>query len=316
MEASLRREIAELKRLRTLEADRAPAQMHTQHPCQECARKAGEIDNLRQELARLHAELTSFQSRFDTLEDEMKTLKFELTRSLSTGATREENLYVLQAALDQTRLDHTTELNEQSTREEARVRTVTFALEGKIRMANARAQELERTIAALRTARPEGKHFSRAPSYASQETQQWDIFGDDAKDYDAGSWTDPTYVHHQPHASPKLFTGTHTQTRTSTATASTTTAQAQPRDDGGRPPRRPNDGGGAYGGGGGGGQAPAPGRRTNDYDPRRDGDKQDGPNGPGGPATTEVTITTNTTTTLDVPAAAPTTRQLLRTTPN
>ena len=92
--------------------------------------------------------------------------------------TREDHLRSLQTELDQTRLDHTKDRNEQDSRNEARIRTMTFACEGQVSNAHLRTETLEKTLAEMRAANYE-KPRTKAPSYASHDTQQYDIFGAD-----------------------------------------------------------------------------------------------------------------------------------------
>ena len=169
--------------------------------------------------------------------------------------------------------------------DEQRRRTTTFAHEEQVKRLRLRIDTLERERGEQQETRQSKQH-----SYASRDTEQYDIFGNDGmddydEDYDeddphfGGDWTEPVRVDHRPKPTPKVFAG---QSQTQTRTPTTASASAAARDDGGRPPRRPDSGGGGGGDGSGGGNAPAPDRKPREDDRRRsDASRRGGGHGDG-----------------------------------
>ena len=276
----LLRENADLMRRLRLADSRVPEPIDGQDPCKGCVKRDGSIAELEAELlrsqnelsaARLHA-TTLEQARAELLEHSTDILQKdsmkddEILRLRSLVKSLEARASALTTSIDQVRLGHERDMSEQGARDEARIRTISFACDGKINNAYAQIDSLKEEIRTLRAATSTSKPGSaKQRSYASWDTdQQYDIFDKDG-DYEEehGEWTAPEYASHRPKPAPKMYAGTETHTRTRTTTAS---APADAGDGGGRPPRRPDDGAG--GSSGGGGHASAAGRRSQDEDLR------------------------------------------------
>jgi hypothetical protein len=274
---ALLRENADLMRRLRLADSRVPEPFDDQDPCKGCLKRDENIAELEAGLVRSLAELSAARLHANTLErtraevaehttdilqkDNMKD--GEIIRLRSRVGSLEDQTSALTKSLDQVRLGHEREMSEQGARDEARIRTISFACDGKVSNAYAQVESLKEEIRVLRATTSSSKPGSaKQRSYASYDTaQQYDMYSKDG-DYEDGDdddgrydheWTAPEYASHHPRPAPKMYAGTETYTRTRTATAS---APADAGDGGGRPPRRPDGGGGGSSGGGGHASAP------------------------------------------------------------